>query len=329
MLARLGAMFERTSSVRGERDLQLVLEDVCRTIGELLGYGAVVVNVYRPAFDDMLTAAAVGPSESIQQLVGRASPADTWYPLLAPQFERRGAYFVPGEEFDWDGSGVETYIPDIAPNDDPEAWRAEDALFVPLRDSTGELIGVVSVDEPHTGRRPSDEELDALVAIAGHAALALRIAQDTANDAQHQRMLESVLEVSARLAEAEARTTCSGGLRRHPGRARLRQGRIELAEEPGSALAPVAGSGGELGDETVGHGMTLEASATLHDGVRGRGLLPDPDRGRRGAPRRAPRAPPLRDERSRAARLVAPLAARAPRGTRRGAARADLGGRSA
>ena len=70
-LARLGAMFERTSTVRGDADLHRVLEDVCRTIADLLGYNAVVVNVYRPAYDDMLTASAVGSEDSVKALVAR------------------------------------------------------------------------------------------------------------------------------------------------------------------------------------------------------------------------------------------------------------------
>src|SRR5918996_1678983 len=204
MLARLGAMFERTASVRDESDLQEVLEDVARTISEVLGYGAVVVNVYRPAFDDMLTAAAVGSAESLQALRGTVSPSDTWTQLLADRFRRReGAYFVPDGEFDWDSLGAETYVPDLDPSDDPDAWLPGDALFVPLRDRRHELLGVISVDEPETGRRPTDDELDALVTISGHAALALRIAQHIADDTEHQRMLERVLEVSARLAQAD------------------------------------------------------------------------------------------------------------------------------
>src|ERR671919_26438 len=175
MLARLGAMFERTASVRDEADLQEVLEDVARTISDLLGYRAVVVNVYRPAFDDMLTAAAVGSEESLQQLLGTVSPSDTWAPLLADRFRRRdGAYCVPDGEFDWDALGVETYVPDLEPSDDPNAWLPGDALFVPLRDARHQLLGVISVDEPVTGLRPSDDELDALVTISRHAALALR-----------------------------------------------------------------------------------------------------------------------------------------------------------
>src|SRR5829696_4344164 len=113
MLARLGVTFERTASVRDQGDLEDVLQDVAVAIGEVLGYRAVVVNVYRPAFDDMLTAAAVGSEESREQLLGTSSLNDTWTPLFAPRFERRGAYFLPDGEFDWDSLGVDTFVPEL------------------------------------------------------------------------------------------------------------------------------------------------------------------------------------------------------------------------
>ena len=258
-IARLGKMFERTALVRDEADLQEVLQDVCRTIAELLGYRAVVVNVYRPAFDDMLTSAAVGSEDSVEELVGKSSPRSTWAPLLDERFERRGAYFVAGGDFDWDGLGVHSYVPAIAPSEDPDAWTAEDALFVPLRDPKGLLIGVISVDEPVTGRRPSDDEVDALVAIASHAALALRMAQDTATDVQHQRMLEGILEVSARVAEADdpeeiLQAVCDGisdalGFEKVV---------IELAPRADMPLVPAASSGWSP-DDRVSKALTLES----------------------------------------------------------------------
>jgi diguanylate cyclase (GGDEF)-like protein len=263
-LVRLGAMFERTALVRDARDVQPVLEEVCRTIADVLGYGAVVVNVYRPAYDDMLTAAAVGSEESVRALLGRSSPADTWYPLLDARFERRGAHFVPAEEFDWDELGVETYVPDIDPPERPDAWRAEDALFVALRDQARGLIGVVSVDEPETGLRPGDDELDALVAIAHHAALALRMAQGTATDLRNQRMLEGVLEVSARLADADStdhvlQAVCDG-INEALGFDKVA---IELAEEEGVPLQAVAASGWEMEGAAVNHGLPMESLAPL------------------------------------------------------------------
>ncbi len=257
-------MFERTASVRDESDLQEVLEDVAGTIGEVLGYRAVVVNVYRPAFDDMLTAAAVGSEESLRKLLGTVSPRDTWTPLLADRFRRRpGAYFVPDGEFDWDSLDVETYVPELEPSDHPDAWLPGDALFVPLWDTRHQLLGVISVDEPETGLRPSDGELDALVAIARHAALALRIAQDITDEMQHQRMLERVLEVSARLAEAEhveavLQAVCDG-IEDALGFNRVM---ISLAEDPDMPLEAVVTSGWGPEELLVG-GATLESLAPL------------------------------------------------------------------
>jgi diguanylate cyclase (GGDEF)-like protein len=264
MLARLGAMFERTASVRDESDLQEVLQDVARTISDVLRYRAVVVNVYRPAFDDMLTAAAVGSEESLRQLLGTVSPNHTWTLLLADRFRRRdGAYFVPDGEFDWDSLDVDTYVPELEPSDDPDAWLPGDALFVPLRDRRHQLLGVISVDEPMTGRRPTDGELDALVTISRHAALALRIAQHIADDVQHQRMLERVLEVSARLAEADdveavLQAVCDG-IEDALGFNRVM---ISLAEEPDVPLEPVASSGWGP-EEPVLDRATLESLAPL------------------------------------------------------------------
>jgi diguanylate cyclase (GGDEF)-like protein len=261
VLARLRTMFERTASVRDDDDLHEVLEDVARAIGELLGYRVVVINRYRAAFDDMVTATAVGAAESVHELVGTISPRHTWTPLLADRFRRRdGAYFVPDGEFDWDALGVETYLPELEPNDAPNAWLAGDAMFVPLWDARHQLLGVISVDEPETGLRPSDAELDVLVTIAQHAALALRIGQDMANEMQHQRMLERVLAVSAGLAEARdidaVLQAVADGIRDAIGFEKVL---IGLSDDPSRPLVTRASSGWEPDAPALDHGASLDA----------------------------------------------------------------------
>jgi diguanylate cyclase (GGDEF)-like protein len=261
VLARLGTMFERTASVRDDDDLQEVLEDVARAIGEVLGYRVVVINRYRAAFDDMLTATAVGSAAPVHDLVGTISPRHTWTPLLAERFRRReGAYFVADGEFDWDALGVDTYVPELEPNDDPNAWLAGDALFVPLWDTRHQLLGVISVDEPETGLRPTDAELDVLVTIAQHAALALRIGQDMANEMHHQRMLERVLEVSAGLAEARdvdaVLQAVSDGIQDALGFEKVL---IGIADEPSLPLVTRASSGWDHDAPALDHGASLDA----------------------------------------------------------------------
>jgi diguanylate cyclase (GGDEF)-like protein len=265
MLARLGTMFERTTSVRDDVDLREVLDDVALAISEVLGYRAVVINVYRAAFDDMLTAAAVGSEESVRQLLGTVSPNHTWTPLLTERFQRRGgAYFVPDGEFDWDSLGVDTYVPDLAPSDDPNAWLPGDALFVPLRDAHQQLLGVISVDEPETGLRPTDAELDVLITISQHAALAMRIGQDMANDLEHHRMLERVLEVSARLAEATdsdaVLRAVADGIQDALGFDKVL---IGTADDPDRPLVTRAAAGWPPDSPVLDHGASLNALGGL------------------------------------------------------------------
>jgi GAF domain-containing protein len=64
--------------------------------------------------------------------------------------------------------------------DDPWLWHPEDELFVPFYDSHRRLLGTFSVGEPTSRRRPSDDELDILVAIAEHAADAIEALQSPA-----------------------------------------------------------------------------------------------------------------------------------------------------
>ena len=71
--------------------------------------------------------------------------------------------------------------------------------MVPMRHSAGHLLGILSVDEPRSGRKPTDEDLDVLVALADHAALAVQAAQEEAEAARHKRALEQLLAVSSRL----------------------------------------------------------------------------------------------------------------------------------
>jgi HD-GYP domain-containing protein (c-di-GMP phosphodiesterase class II) len=58
-----------------------------------------------------------------------------------------------------------------------DSWHPEDMLLLPLRGSSGEVLAIVSVDQPVLGRRPGEPELDALMAVADHAGLALEQAQ--------------------------------------------------------------------------------------------------------------------------------------------------------
>jgi diguanylate cyclase (GGDEF)-like protein/putative nucleotidyltransferase with HDIG domain len=199
-LARLRGLLEAASAVRAGGDLQPLLEGIARVTSVSLGFGTVVVNLHRPARDDFEVVVVYGADQEARRvLLGTRQSWAGWQPLLDARFERAGAYLVPHDEYEWDAHAPANYVP---PGAGPAAdgdWHPEDALFVPLRSSTGRLLGILSVDEPLDGRRPSDAQLEVLCAVAGHAALAIEHAQAATESDRNRAAVQHLLRVSARL----------------------------------------------------------------------------------------------------------------------------------
>jgi diguanylate cyclase (GGDEF)-like protein len=198
-LARLHAgLLEVAAILHRSEDLQQVLDAIARTTATSLGWGTVAINLFRPAWSDLEVISVYGSEEARAALLGRTTEWESWEPLIAPPFDRRGASVIPHGAFDWDAQDAAIYTPAFTPVEGEDAWHPEDALFVVMRDLDGSVLGVISFDEPEHGRHPSDLELDALVAVAGHAGLTIRLATDVAQARRHREALEHILEVFSR-----------------------------------------------------------------------------------------------------------------------------------
>ncbi len=103
-------------------------------------------------------------------------PPELWTALqeggLEP-YRRGGVYFVPQR------GGVS------------ETWQSEDVVFAPLKVGRGTLVGVIRVDDPAHGRRPSWEELRPLDILAAQ----------TAYIVENARLLREVSRSAEELAE--------------------------------------------------------------------------------------------------------------------------------
>ena len=177
--------------VRGEE----LHEVVATTVAEAFGFGTVVLNLRRPTIGDYEVVVVTGSDAAREALLGTITTAEGWEPLLDPRFDVEGAYFVPAGAFDWTIHTEPSFVPELRPLDHRDAWRPDDALFVPLRHSDGHLLGVLSLDEPDDGLRPSSGDLAVLSGLTAHLAQAVESA--TANEAT-ERLL-------ARLRDSELR----------------------------------------------------------------------------------------------------------------------------
>jgi diguanylate cyclase (GGDEF)-like protein len=198
-LARLHVgLLEVAGIVTSSADLPALLDAIARTIAESLGWRTVAINLHRRAWDDLQVQTVFGAPEARDALIGNATAWHTWDRLLQDRYLHRGAYLIRHDQYDWAADDTVSYVPPTPVSGDPDDWHPGDALFVALRDSEGQIMGMLSVDEPKSGRVPTGAELDALVAVAGHAAIAVRQAQEHADLREHRVALEHFLDIFSR-----------------------------------------------------------------------------------------------------------------------------------
>jgi PAS domain S-box-containing protein len=199
IFSRLRGLLDVTRLVRTGEELPSLLSAIARTASDSLAFRTVVINLYRPEWDDFVVTTVFGSDEAREALLGQVRQLSDWEPLLDQRFLQRGAYLVPQGEFDW--SEHQTFTPDLPVSDDPNAWHPDDALFAPMRAADGKLLGILSVDEPLSGRKPSGDEIDVLIAVCEHAAIVVQAAQEATSAKANREALERLLEVSTRLNE--------------------------------------------------------------------------------------------------------------------------------
>ena len=262
----LQGLLEVTRAVRSGADVGAVLTTIARTVSEALGFQTVVLNVYRPEWDDFYVETVHGSDAVREALLGSVYGWESWHRLLHPQFRREGAYFIPNDAFDWSRDQGDRFVPPGEPLvEGPLGWHPNDELFVPLERSDGQIVGVMSFGDPVSGLRPDDEQLALAVALASHAALALETAQERGRLQRHQTGLEQLLHVTSQLpqtmsTEAMLKSVCEA----------VREALdfdkvlIQLCEPDSGRLQSAASAGWPDGG-TVPGGLELPVIARLFD----------------------------------------------------------------
>ena len=183
-----------------EDPLEVMLQTVAETILKTAGYTTVVLNLYRPEWDDYEVVIVIGDEESRRHLEGTSTSRDVILRLLDDaDHQTPPTYFFAGDRSPvWNELGA-VYTPRLEPTEDSDAWLADDALLVMLSDAAGEPLGFTSIDEPISGKRPTEAELDLVTVICSFAEQALRMSRRVASAEQDNRLLAELSEISPAL----------------------------------------------------------------------------------------------------------------------------------
>jgi sugar diacid utilization regulator/GAF domain-containing protein len=186
-----------------EDPLPRVLEAVADAVIETCHFRTLAVNVYRPAWDDYEVVLVRGGADVERALLGTRFTAEELSKLVSAEHERLpGTFVLTAESAGW-AYVAHSYVPDLPRRDYADAWQAEDGVIVALADTAGAPLGLLSVDEPASGRRPTDNELRFLRAICSHAEQALETARRQQEAATNDRLNTYMPAASAQISACE------------------------------------------------------------------------------------------------------------------------------
>jgi diguanylate cyclase (GGDEF)-like protein len=175
-----------------------VAQALAETIRSELSFQVVAVNLFDEGRTQLRAVIVEGDRDAREALLGTAVPWSEWQELLAQGETVHGAVWLrAGSYVDMAGP---VWTPPSVASPSQDAWHPQDMLLLPMRSAAGEVLGVVSVDQPLLGRRPSHEEIGVLMAVVDHAGLALEHSQ---RDVQASRQQSHELRLAAVLLLAE------------------------------------------------------------------------------------------------------------------------------
>ncbi|MEU0681020.1 MULTISPECIES: diguanylate cyclase CdgB [Streptomyces] len=187
-LASLRQLHQAMADMNTARSLADTLQTVADGVVGALGYELACVNLVRPD-GDLVVAALSGNAAAEALITGRVGSRESWDRRLAMGERWGDLVFIPHTE-GWvldDDDVPQWYTDGPAPRFEDE-WHPSDRLFAPMYapgpqggGTSGELVGVLSVDRPRNGRRPGAWGREALQMYAFQAAIAISNARLRSN----------------------------------------------------------------------------------------------------------------------------------------------------
>ncbi|MFD9123938.1 diguanylate cyclase domain-containing protein [Kitasatospora sp. NPDC059571] len=175
-LATLRTLHRVVADLNAARSLAGTLQAVVEGAVHGLGFDAAAVSLVRP--DGDLVVAAVWEVEESgvggpAVLLGQVGPRDSWDRMLSVSDHWGTLRFLPYDRGWAVGTDVPTWTGDgplpVYAND----WHPRDFLFAPMYSAGGDLLGVLSVDRPRSGKRPGAWTREALEMFSLQASIAI------------------------------------------------------------------------------------------------------------------------------------------------------------
>jgi methyl-accepting chemotaxis protein len=165
------------TALRAETGVRNILAQLTNSINATIGFTAAAFNLIHQQSDVVEIAATAGLSEAERQQLRNNPPrVDGLRAAMRQEFRLSRSYFIPHvHKYLFEGmQGITQYDPQPEQPRPRDAWHREDVLLVPLvSPRTGNLLGILSLDQPEDGKLPTQETIEIIELYADQAALAI------------------------------------------------------------------------------------------------------------------------------------------------------------
>jgi len=171
----LTALMKSSTEMLHTTDLRQRLKVICEAIRET-GWRRCVISLRDEDLNviDLVTAGLT--QEEVKYLWDNRQPGHVWRARLGQDYERFRIgefYYLPwSDPFVRERFAVGT-VPSKIPPEEMIDWDPQDLLYMPLRLPDGRIVGIVSIDDPVDGRRPTKDSLAPLELFGHQAAVAI------------------------------------------------------------------------------------------------------------------------------------------------------------
>jgi PAS domain S-box-containing protein len=211
---QLNQIFELGRTLQGNVEQESALENILESIQRAAGFSYGVVVLYDEDTNQFERVAQLGmPLDAFAKSKAATMSRTDLEQLLKESFRISESYFFPIErKGDWLTNGLPALtiaFPGkrvIQASNDEHAWQPGDLLLMVLRGNDGQIIGVVSLDQPQNGLRPDRTTLEVIEIFARQAETFLensRLYQASIQNAEQEARLNEMLQAASQSLDTE------------------------------------------------------------------------------------------------------------------------------
>jgi GAF domain-containing protein/nitrogen-specific signal transduction histidine kinase len=161
-------------SIGVEQPLDQALQVIARGIHDSTPFRVVLISIAEAELGLLRRITAVGiPQETLNELFARKQPLAGVQQIMKPEFKISRSYFIPADQSPVVPADVHMVTLDVSLSlaKVPEAWDPDEILLVPLENSEGRMVGLISLDNPEDGLRPDRAAIESIEVFAAQASL--------------------------------------------------------------------------------------------------------------------------------------------------------------